>query len=394
MSIYVGIDVASEKHDCCIMAADRSVLKQFSFKNDAEGFDYLLSSMSEYAAVEETYIGLESTGVYGNNLVEFLRRKGYETSTFNPLLIKKSIQATTLRKTKTDKADARFLALYLTQEPFKPDTQVSYHISELKSLSRSRFSLVQERAEAKTKLKSVLIQLFPEFSKVFSDVFGASALAVLSKYPSAEAISKCKLKTLTEIISKASHGRLGKDRAEQLIELAKHSIGTHSATLELDLSVYIDKISLLTKHIKVYEAKIKEFMSAIDSSITSIPGIGYILGAMILSEIGDISRFATPAKLLAFAGLDPSVIQSGKSVSASGSMVKRGSKYLRWALGQAARCVAISNPVFSAYLQTKLNQGKHYSVACSHVAKKLVRVIFAILKNNSHFSLNYSSLAA
>ena len=394
MSIYVGIDVASEKHDCCIMAADRSVLKQFSFKNDAEGFGYLLSSMSEYAVVEETYIGLESTGVYGNNLVEFLRRKGYETSTFNPLLIKKSIQATTLRKTKTDKADARFLALYLTQEPFKPDTQVSYHISKLKSLSRSRFSFVQERSIAKTKFKTVLVQVFPEFSNVFSDVFGASALAVLSKYPSAKAISKCKLKTLTEIISKASHGRLGKDKAEQLIELAKHSIGTCSDTSELDLEFYIEHISLLSKYIKRYEAKIKELMETIASPITTIPGIGYILGAMILSEIGDITRFETPAKLLAFAGLDPSVIQSGKSVSASGSMVKRGSKYLRWALGQAARCVAISNPVFSAYLQTKLNQGKHYSVACSHVAKKLVRVIFAILKNNSTFSINYSSLAA
>lgn len=394
MFIYVGIDVASEKHDCCIMTADRSILKQFSFKNDAEGFDHLLSSMSEYATTEETHIGLESTGVYGNNLVEFLRRKGYETSTFNPLLIKKSIQATTLRKTKTDKSDARFLALYLTLEPYKPDTQVSYHISELKSLSRSRFSLVQERAEAKTKLKTVLVQVFPEFSKVFSDVFGASAIAVLSKYPSAKAISKCRLKTLTEIISNASRGRLGKNTAEQLIDLAKHSIGTCSATSELDLSVYIDKISLLTKHIKVYEAKIKELMETIASPITTIHGIGYILGAIILSEIGDISRFTTPAKLLAFAGLDPSVSQSGKSVSASGSMVKRGSRYLRWALGQAARCVAISNPVFSAYLQTKLNQGKHYSVACSHVAKKLVRVIFAILKNNSSFSINYSSFAA
>ena len=394
MLIYVGIDVASEKHDCCIMTADRSVLKQFSFKNNAAGFESLENSMSEYATVEETHIGLESTGVYGNNLVEFLRRKGYETSTFNPLLIKKSIQATTLRKTKTDKADARFLALYLTQEPYEPDTKTSYHISELKSLCRMRFSLVQKRSEAKTKIKSVLVQTFPEFSDVFTDVFGASAIAVLKKYPSASAISKCRVNTLTEIISKASRGRLGKGKAEYLIELAKHSIGTHSETLEMELSFYIDQISLLTKYIKDCELKIKEIMTVIDSPITTIPGIGYILGAMILSEIGDISRFETPSKLLAFAGLDPSVIQSGKSVSASGSMVKRGSKYLRWALGQAARCVSISNPVFSAYMDIKLKQGKHYSVACSHVAKKLIRVIFSILKNNSSFSLDYSLKSA
>lgn len=392
--IYVGIDIAMEKHDCCIMGADRSILQQFSFPNDSSGFQKLLNSLISYASPEETKIGLESTGVYGNNLVAFLRRNGYETRTFNPLLIKKSIQATTLRKTKTDKSDARFLALYLTQELSQPDSEVSYQITELKSLCRSRFSLVQERSKHKTAVKALLVQVFPEFHTVFSDVFGASAVAILKKYPSAEALRKSKLSTVTKEIEAASRGRLGRGKAEALLKIAKESVGISSPALELELNLHIDQIALLSEYILRFEHSIKDTMKQIDSPIITIPGIGYILGAMLLSEIGDISRFATPAKLLAFAGMDPSISQSGKSVSGTGTMVKHGSKYLRWALGQSARCVGILNPVFAEYLKSKLAQGKHYSVACSHVAKKLIRVVFSILKKNTPYSLDYAKIAA
>ena len=139
--IYVGLDIAAEKHNCCILS-DEKVVKQFSFPNDMAGFEKFRSCLS---APSETKIGLESTGVYGNNLAEFLRRNGYETHIFNPLLVKKSIQATTLRKTKTDKSDARYIAQY-TKEHSQPNRELSYHISELKSLSIGRFSLVRERS--------------------------------------------------------------------------------------------------------------------------------------------------------------------------------------------------------------------------------------------------------
>lgn len=392
--IYVGIDVAMEKHDCCIMAADRSVLLQFTIANSSSGFEKLRSSLLSYASPEETKIGLESTGVYGNNLTAFLRRNGYETRTFNPLLIKKSIQATTLRKTKTDKSDARFLALYLTSEHSQPDTGLSYQIAELKSLCRSRFSLVRERAKHKTAVKTLLVQVFPEYHTVFSDVLGTSAVAVLKKYPSAASLRKARVSSVTKVIETASRGRLGREKAETLLELARGSIGVSSAALELELKLHIEQIALLSEFILRFEHGIKDIMDRINSPITTIPGIGYILGAMILAEIGDITRFATPAKLLAFAGMDPSISQSGKSVSSTGTMVKRGSKYLRWALGQGARCVGCLNPVFADYMQSKRAQGKHYSVACSHVAKKLIRVIFSILKKNTPYSLDYARNSA
>ena len=388
--IYVGIDIAAAKHACCILSEDKKVIKQFTFANSASGYEKLRSALLSPA---ETKIGLESTGVYGNNLVEFLRRNGYTTHIFNPLLVKKSIQATTLRKTKTDKSDAKQIARY-TMEHSQPDQVPSYHISELKSLSRGRFSLVRERSKAKTQAKTLLLQLFPEFSEAFSDMFGVTASAVLRSFPSARALSLCPANVLAEILSQTSRGRFGKARAEYLIGLAKDSIGTQSIALELELQMLLQQIDLFTAQIAGYEAAIKSVMEKIDSPITTIPGIGYVLGAVILSEIGDINRFSTPAKLQAYAGVDPSISDSGSSVSAPGRMVKHGSCYLRWALCQAARCVSLYDPVFAAYMQSKRNEGKHYCVACSHVAKKLTRVIYSLLKNNSVYSPTYSLLSA
>lgn len=389
--IFVGIDIAAEKHDCCILSESQTVLRQFSFPNSAEGFAALLAALP---APAETKIGLESTGNYGSVLSDFLRRNGYELCTLNPLLIKKSIQATTLRKTKTDKADARFLALYLLREHPQPDLPTAYHISELKSLSRIRFSLVQQRSAAKTRAKALLVQLFPEFSSAFSDIFGAAAAAVLRRWPSAAAIAGCRTDVLARELERASRGRFGREKAAELRALAKRSVGVRSASAELSLGFLLDEIRLRTEQITRCEAELKALMDELGSPITTVPGIGTVLGAMILGEIGGIERFRTPAKLLAFAGLDPSVRQSGKSVNGPGAMVKRGSRYLRWALIQAARSVSLHDPVFAAYLETKLRQGKHYNVACSHLAKKLARIIFALLKNNSLYSPFYPLLAA
>jgi transposase len=369
-------------------------MQEFSFENTITGFEKLLTILQGMAIPSETKIGLESTGVYGNTLCAFLRRNGFEIQIFNALLIKKSIQSTTLRKTKTDKADARFLAWYLTQALSQPDSSVSYHISELKSLCRGRFTLLQQRSKAKTQVKTLLVQLFPEYMSFFSSVFGAASTSVLKEYPSASAIAKSNVSDIASILNKASRRRFGEEKAAQLVELAKQSVGINSAALEIELQFLLAQIDLITQNIQKFEAKIKSIMKELKSPITSIPGVGLVLGATILAEIGDISAFATPAKLLAFAGMDPSVCQSGSSVSSPGRMVKRGSKYLRWALGLASRSVSRYAPVFHDYLQKKLSEGKHYNVACSHVAKKLTRVIFAILKNNSLYSPFYSSLTA
>lgn len=386
--LYVGIDVSSQKHDCCILCP-QGERDRFSFPNSKEGFDLLASKLTE--SPENTRIGLEATGIYAANLVAFLRRKGFETITFNPLNIKRLIEANTLRKTKTDKSDALFIARLVMQQDPKPDTPALYHISELKSLSRFRFQLVNSRSKAKTKCKEALMLVFPEFADLFSDCFGAAALAVLSKYPSAYDLSKCRKDSLTKLLQNASKGRFGADKAAALLCAAKASVGNYSLAETMKIRFLLAEIAMLTQNIAEVEEKIRELMEKVDSPITTIPGIGLVLGAMILGEIGDIQKFDSPDKLLAFAGLEPSIYQSGKFLPTSGSMVKRGSPYLRWALTQSARLAAMNCPTFSAYLSKKRSEGKHYNVALSHLAKKLVRVIFALLSKNSSFDIHFSA---
>lgn len=387
MNIYYGIDVASEKHNCCIIDEKEHVLHEFSFPNDKTGFSSLLHFLNHPSIPNgvERHIGLEATGVYGENLTEFLRRNGFEVTTFNPLSVKKQLTATTLRKTKTDKSDAKFLAVMLARGNYEPDAPTSYHISELKSLSRRRFLLVKKRSGAKNVAKALLTKLFPEYSTLFTDTFGVTSMALLTKYPSAREIAACRPSSLAKLLEASSRGRFGLEKARSIIELAKSSVGNYSSADALSLSMTLEEIDFFSRQIERVEREIHLIFKEHPSPILTIPGIGEVIGAMIISEIGNISRFSNPNKLLAFAGLEPSIYQSGKFTPDSGSMVKRGSPYLRWALMWAARLVPRFSSTFAEYFDKKSSEGKHFNVATSHVAKKLVRVIFSLLKNNSVF---------
>lgn len=382
---YVGIDVASEKHDCCILNERKELLSVFSFQNSADGFGCLLAALSAFRP-EELEIGLEATGIYSENLSAFLRRKGFDVATINPLLIKKHQCATTLRKTKTDKADAKSIARFIAEEGFQPDLSVSYHMQELKSLTRARFSVVQDRSALKNKVKRLVVLLFPELLSEFSDLFGSSASAILKRYPSAARLAACHCDTLAALLRKSSRGRFGRAKAEHLKLLARNSIGNPSPARTLELKMLLSRIDLLSEQIAEYDTEIRRIMDQFHSPVLSIPGIGYTLGAMIVAEIGSISRFPSPAKLLAFAGLEPSIYQSGKFVPSSGRMVKRGSPFLRWALLQAAGFVPLHSSTFASYRAKKSAEGKTAPVVRSHVAKKLVRVIFSLLSHSSAFS--------
>ena len=388
MNLYYGIDIASEKHNCCIIDEKEHVLHEFSFTNDQPGFSQLLHFLDHSGIPNgvKKHIGLEATGVYGENLTEFLRRNGFEATTLNPLSVKKQLTATTLRKTKTDKSDAKFLAVMLARGNYEPDAPTSYHISELKSLSRKRFLLVKKRSGAKNVAKALITKLFPEYSKIFTDTFGASSMAVLMKYPSAREIAACRPSSLAKLLEASSRGRFGLEKAKSIIELAKISVGNYSSADALSLTMTLEEIEFFSRQIERVEQEIHLIFREHPSPILTVPGIGEVIGAMIISEIGNIRRFSNPNKLLAFAGLEPSIYQSGKFTPDSGSMVKRGSSYLRWALLWAARLVPRFSVTFGNYLDKKSSQSKHFNVATSHVAKKLVRVIFSLLKNDTIFS--------
>ena len=386
--IYVGIDVAKEKHDCFISNSDGEVLAEpFSFPNNSDGFELFLSRISSFnSSYEHIKIGLEATGHYSNNILEFLLAKGFQTFLLNPLSTNLYRKGRSLRKTKTDKSNARFITMMLMTEDLKPYSPVSYHICELKALTRHRFRLVHERSNFKVSYTRFLDIVFPEPASHVWSASQNSMLYTLLELPGAAAISRCHLTRLTHLLRIHSKGKYTKDKAIELKQAAKDSIGSVSPAQAFELQQIIRIILFLEAEIKLLDKQIKQFVIETNTPLLSIPGISYLSAGMILAEIGDINRFDTPAKLLAFAGLEPSTYQSGKFTASHAVMVKRGSKYLRWAILNATRLVCMREESFNTYRLRKLSEGKHYFVALSHTSKKLVRVIYYLLKTEKNIS--------
>lgn len=383
--IYVGIDVAKDKHDCFAMNSDGEILiEKLTITNNLDGFETLYNSLMNFSnSLDNIKVGLEATGHYSNNILNFLTEKGFNIYLINPLQTNLYVKGQSLRKTKTDKLDAHVIATMLVSDNLKPYMPVSYHISELKSLTRHRFRLVKENSKFKTSLVRLVDIVFPELPKIVSSVTQKSCLALLYELPSAEDIAKCNLTHLTHLLSDNSYKHFGRDKAIEIRDLARKSIGLNSNSVSFELKQTISIIQFIQEQIDDVEKRIKQILKEIDSPILTIPGISFKTAGSILAEIGDISRFDSPAKLLAFAGLDPSMYQSGKFFSTHSVMVKRGSKYLRFALMTAARMVCLNDATFNQFKDKKMAEGKHYMVTMGHVAKKLVRVIYYLLKTNN-----------
>ena len=387
---YVGIDVAKDKHDCYIVNSDGEILADvFTIPNDQIGFNLLFQTLQSVAPdLSKVKVGLEATGHYSYNILGFLLDKGLATFVINPLHTNLFRKSTSLRRTKTDQVDARTIAAMLASDVVLTSyTATSYHNEELKSLTRYRFDKVQERAKLKTSVSRLVNILFPELEKLVPTLHINSVYALLSEFPGANQIASCHLTRLTHLLSGSSKGRYNRDKAVEIREAARASIGSVMPAKSLELKHTIRLIGILTEEIDEIEISIKEIMDENPSPILTIPGINYRMGAMILAEIGDFSRFDSPNKILAYAGLSPSTYQSGKLDNAYPHMEKRGSKYLRYALFNATKFVCKWDPTFAAYLTKKISEGKHYNVAISHASKKLVRVICALQKSGKPYCL-------
>jgi transposase len=377
--VYVGIDVAKDKHDCFIVNSDGEVLFDvFTIQNNMDGFlDLLFKIKTCEKDADNVKVGLEATGHYSCNILGFLKNKGLTTIVINPLYTSLSRKSISLRKTKTDKVDARTIAsMIMSDVSLKPYSDKLYHNEDLKSLTRYRFDKVMQRAKLKQSVSRLVNILFPELETLVSTLHGKAVYELLLEFPSAQHIASANLKHLTHLLNTSSKGRFKRVTADEIREAARKSISSYLPAKSLELKHTIKLIRELTSEIAEIEAEIKKIMDAIDSPILSIPGIGQNLGAMIIAEIGDFSRFDNADKILAFAGCSPSTYQSGQLYSSHAKMEKRGSRYLRWALLNAAAYVCNWEPTFAAYLQKKRSEGKHYYVALSHAAKKLVRLLY------------------
>lgn len=387
--LFVGIDVAKNKHDCYIVDSEGVIHNDsLRIENSKAGFDSLVDSI--YSAlvskdISKVKIGLESTGHYSTNITNFLLAKGFKVIIFNPLSTSLFRKAHSLRKTKTDKTDAKVIASMLFTDDSKSYSPVLYQISELKALTRHRYRMVGYRSKLKISITRLIDIIFPELPTLVWSIHQASSYALLLELPSAKDISNCHLTKLTNLLSKASRGKYKKEKAIAFKSLASDSIGSPSRSICFELQQTIRLVQSVQSEIDALDNQIKLIMQEINSPIMSIPGISFTLGAIILAEIGDVHRFSTPAKLLAFAGMEPSTYQSGKFNASNTPMVKRGSTYLRWAILQAVRLIAMRDDTFKNYLAHKQSQGKHYYVAISHTGKKLVRLIHSLLKNNCSY---------
>ena len=386
--ICVGIDVAKDKHDCFILNSEGAVLVDvFTIANNLEGFNTLLDKLRACSTPQDSIkVGLEATGHYSYNILGFLLDNGLSTYVLNPLRTNLYRKSLSLRKTKTDRVDARTIAaMLLSDAGLKPYTDTSYHNEELKSLTRYRFDKVKERAQLKQSVSRLVCILFPELEKLVPTLHMASVYALLSEFPGARQIADAHLTRLKTLLTDASRGRYGRDTAVDIRDAARCSIGSRIPAKSLELQHTIRLIRELDAEIEEIEAAIQGIMEELHSPITTIPGIGYRMGAMILAEVGDFSRFDSPDKLLAYAGMSPSTYQSGQLKNCYPHMEKRGSRYLRYALYNATKYVCLWDPAFAAYLAKKRAEGKHYNVALSHAAKKLVRLIFALEKSRQPY---------
>ena len=388
--ICVGIDVAKDKHDCIILNSEGKILAgAFTFPNNAEGFDTLLHKIHSCAnSNDKIKVGLEATGHYSYNILGFLLNQGLPTYVINPLHTNLFRKSMSLRKTKTDRFDAKTIAtMLMSNVDLKSYTNTAYHNEELKSLTRYRFVKVRERAQLKQSVSRLVTILFPELEKLVPTLHMSSVYALLIEFPGAKQIAGAHLTHLNHLLNDASKGRYGRDMATKIRDAAQHSIGSVMPAKSLELLHTIRLIRELDSEIEDIEAAIQTIMNELQSPITTIPGMGVRMGAMILAEIGDFSRFDSPDNILAYAGMSPSIYQSGQ-LSLTGAyshMEKRGSRYLRYALYNATKYVCHWDPTFSAYLAKKRAEGKHYNVALSHAAKKLVRLIYAMEKSRQPY---------
>ena len=383
---YIGFDIAKENHYASIANSYGEVVQEaFLVKNSINGFNFFMDKLKEKnIRISDCLVGMESTGHYGENLIQFLHNKGFNIGIINPIQTD-ALRNSNIRKTKTDKIDTYLIIQSLMLKHYTPFVSKDIKILELRSLCRHRDDVLKYRSKLKIRLVAFVDQLFPELNLIFNSIHLKSCYALLSTYPSPKDIASTRVDAIANLLSKVSKGHFSLDKAQKLKELAKSSIGVNNSSLSIQIKHSLKQIELLDEQLKEIDFKIKEIMDELNSVILTIPGISYTLGSIILSEIGNIDKFASPTKLLAFEGLDPSVKQSGNFNATIVKMSKRGSKLLRYAMLRASGLIIWNSETYNTYYNRKLAQGKSHNNAVCHVAHKLTRVIFHMLKENIEF---------
>ena len=384
----VGVDVAKRSHEAIVIDDSGTIVqKAFNFKNDATGFHKLKSILNAVSTDPSDFIiGMESTSHYWLALYTSLKKNGYSVHVLNPIQ-SNALRGMYIRQVKNDAHDSLVIADVIRFGRYTEGGMPPSEIYELRELCRARSFIVDMTADLKHKVVALLDQAFPEYETLFTDIFGMTSAELLRTYSTPEEILSVDTEKLAALISEPSRKRFRTVKAEQIKGLAANSFGI---TLEYNtfgilIKQHMEHIRFAELQIADLDERIASLFSHFDSCIVTIPGIGPTLGATIFSEIGDISKFDSAAKLAAFAGIDPTVKQSGEFTGTHNHMSKRGSPYLRRALWQASTVAIQNDPYFKAFYQKKRDEGKPYMNIVGHVTRKLTNIIFAVLRDNKPY---------
>jgi len=391
---FLGIDIGKNTHVASLLNEDgKSVFRAFSFANTSEGGKSLLTKIATLGIEPPNLaIGLEATGHYWLSVYSYLHDKGFLVHVINPIQTDGWRKGVEIRRRKTDVIDSILIAELVRYGGFIETKLPSEEALSLKNLTRFRSYLVDSIADLKRKVICVLDQVFPEYQNVFSDVFGKTSKEILLQFSSPAELEHVSADTLAELLAGLSRKKLGSDVAKKLSAVASTSFGVTFCrdSFTFQLRMLIEQIKFIEAQVKDVEVEIEAIMANLQSPIMTVPGIGKILGAVILGEIGEIDRFDAPAKLVAYAGIDATVRQSGEFDGTNTRMSKRGSPYLRRALYQAALVAAVGNnpdPTLRAFYLKKRAEGKHHATSVGAVSRKLCYIVHAVLKENRPFEV-------
>ena len=379
----LGIDIAKLNHvaSCINSSTNEVIFSNFKFKNDFKGFSALLDKIKSLD-VKNLIIGLESTSHYGENLINFLFKQHFKVALINPLQTS-HLRKANIRDAKNDRLDSLNIARSLIFSKLNFVSEKNIDCFSLKKLTRFRSNLIKQRSKAKIQLTSLLDLLFPELQYLFkSKIHSKTIYTLLKKYPSAEEIAALKDDEISNLLYASSKGHFKREKSIELKSLAKTTVGIKDTSVSLHVIQLIELIELFDRQIKDIVTKITDTVNKLDTKLLSVPGINIIACAIILGETNNFDNFSNATKLLAFAGLDPKIRQSGNFSATSCRMSKKGSPYLRYALIFTAWNTIRHSEKFNKYYCLKRSQSKSHYNALGHVAHKLVRVIFTLIKKD------------
>lgn len=383
----VGIDIGKNHHEASIVSPEgKQIGRSLRFATTHKGADSLMSFIFKNIGNSPCVFGMEATGHYWYPIYSFLKAKGYTIYVINPIQ-SDSLRKMYIRQTKNDSIDSFLIAKVIRFGQFGTTSMADENILAMRQLCRYRDSVISSRTEIKLRIGTIMEQIFPEYEKQFSSLWVSTSMGILEKYLTPENIENAPIDELFEIIKDKSHNRLTRAKAISIKEAAADTFGIKIAqdAFSFQLKQLIDRMNFLDKQIEALDCQILEYYEKFDCYLHTIPGIGIIGAATILAEIGDISRFKNSSSLIAFAGIDPTVRQSGEFNSTHNHMSKRGSPYLRHAIFLAATTCSFHNSPLNAYYQKKRDQGKHHLTATGAVARKLTTVIYAVLRDSKPY---------